>query len=99
MRSIPLCTERDCPAKSDPDFHIPFCGHGLAYDHHHVVKRSQGGKGGDVVCLCPSCHRKADEHVYRNAIVEVDGARVYRLWNEKGELIAERTLGLVAACV
>jgi len=98
MRRVPLCSEAGCPAPNDPDFHVPLCGHGLAYSHHHWPKRSLGGHE-IIACLCEDCHRKADEHVYRNAIVEVDGARVYRLWNDKGELIAERTLGLVAACL
>ena len=80
MKIIPLCSVSGCPAPSDPDWHIPWCGHGLAGEHHHVPKRSQGGKE-IVAFLCPTCHFEVDNATrYKNEVIERERRRFYRLW-------------------
>jgi len=95
---IPLCSVKGCPAPNDPDWHIPWCGHGLEGHHHHVTKRSQGGKGGHIVFLCPKCHDMVDNGVkYGNAvIIDGEGRKVYRLWEvtiePPGKTLIERVI-------
>src|SRR3990167_10232734 len=90
---IPLCTVKGCPAPSDPDFHIPICGHGLEGHHHHVTKRSQGGKKGPQVFICPSCHHEIDNGLWGNAVLDLaDGTKLYRVWGLHNTTILERVL-------
>lgn len=94
----PLCAVKGCPAPSDPDFHVPICGHGLEGHHHHVVKRSQGGTEGVQVFICPKCHDLADNKPgYGNAVIEEpNGRQTYRLWridgSETGKTLIERVI-------
>lgn len=89
----PLCTVKGCPAPSDPDWHVPWCGHGLEGHHHHVKKRSQGGKGGYVVFICPRCHDKIDNGPWGNAVLDVPGVgKVYRIWGMHNETLLERVI-------
>ena len=92
----PLCRVRGCPAPSNPDWHVPWCGHGLEGHHHHVPKRSQGGKR-IVAFLCPACHMEVDSgYKYGNAVVPGKDGYVYILWDvAKGveNLLIERKLG------
>ena len=91
---VPLCPVRGCPAPSDPDFHVPWCGHGLVGSHHHVVKRSQGGKKGVQVFLCNACHDAVDNQMTMgNAVLTMpDGSQIYRVWNLRNETVVERAL-------
>jgi hypothetical protein len=99
---IPLCTVPGCPAPSDPDWHVPWCGHGLEGHHHHVPKRSQGGKR-IVAFLCPKCHDAVDNGFkYGNAVyIDGEGREVYRLWEvtleSPGKTLIERVIGQPAA--
>ncbi len=83
VTSTPLCTVKGCPAPSNPDWHIPWCGHGLEGQHHHVIKRSRGGKGGYQVFLCHDCHDIVDNgYKWGNGVFKNgDGAEVYLLWD------------------
>ena len=93
-----LCSVKGCPAPNSPDWHMPWCGHGLQGHHHHVVKRSQGGKQGHMVFLCSGCHMRIDEGSWGNAVLEVPGVgKVYRIWGLHNETILERTLDKIAA--
>ena len=51
-----LCTTKGCPWPSSPEWHVPWCGHGLAGEHHHTVNRSQGGHEEPQAFLCHDCH-------------------------------------------
>lgn len=94
MKRVPLCSEKECKHRSDPDWHIPWCGHGLEGHHHHVKKRSQGGKGGDVVFICLGCHRRIDENHWGNAVLNMpDGTRLYRVWDQKNKTVFDRVIG------
>src|SRR3990167_2006501 len=85
-----LCTVRGCPAPSDPDFHIPICGHGLEGQQQHVTKRSQGGTKGPQVFICPSCHHEIDNGLWGNALLDLaDGTKLYRVWGVHNETILE----------
>lgn len=79
------CTVKGCPRPRDPDWHIPWCGHGLAGEHHHVTKRSQGGKDGPQVFLCHDCHNEVDNGSrLGNAVVQdADGNLCYVLGETK----------------
>lgn len=89
MKSEPLCATPGCPKPSDPDWHRPICLHGTAGHHHHVVKRSQGGVDGDQVFICPECHDRIDNGTWSNAVLVLNGDRVYRIWDLKNETILE----------
>ena len=90
----PACTVKGCPAPRDPDFHIPICGHGLVGHHHHVTKRSQGGKDGPQVFICPDCHEKIDSGPWGNDIKNIPGrGDVYFAWDLHGNTLIERTIG------
>ena len=87
----PACTVKGCPAPRDPDWHVPICGHGLEGHHHHVVKRSQGGKGGLQVFICPDCHRNIDEGEWGNAVKPFPGrGSVYFAWDLHGNTLIEK---------
>ena len=83
---IAACTVKGCPAPRDPDWHVPFCGHGLEGHHHHVPKRSQGGKR-IVAFLCPDCHDKVDNTPdWENAVAPGEGGQEeYILWDTRVE--------------
>ena len=76
---VPLCAVAGCPWPNDPDIHVPWCGHGLAYEHHHWPKRSQGGKN-IVAILCPRCHARTDTDLGNCVKDYPDGTRHYLLW-------------------
>lgn len=84
----------DCPFPSDPDWHIPHCGHGLVGHHHHWPPRSRGGKR-IVTFICPTCHHRVGEGRYGNAVKRFpDGTEHYLLWDVKGHReIADRIIG------
>jgi len=89
----PLCTVRGCPHPSDPDFHVPICGHGLEGHHHHVKKRSHGGTKGPQVFICPSCHEKIDAGPWGNAVLDLgNGTKLYRIFDYKNATILERAM-------
>ncbi len=89
-----LCPTKWCAHRSDPDWHIPICGHGLEGHHHHVVKRSQGGSDGDIVFICPKCHDQIDNGMWINGTMELpDGTRRYFLLDEHGKTIVDRVIG------
>lgn len=94
MPSTPLCTVKGCPEPKNPDFHIPICGHGLEGHHHHVVKRSQGGKGGAQVFICPSCHSVIDNEGGALFIENIKG-QGKTIWavNLRGEQLFSRIIG------
>ena len=82
----PVCRTKGCPAPRDPDWHVPWCGHGTEGHHHHVPKRSQGGKN-IVAFLCPACHDKVDNTPdWDNDISPgEDGKLEYILWDTQVE--------------
>ncbi len=87
----PACTVRGCPAPRDPDWHVTICGHGLEGHHHHVIKRSQGGKDGPQVFICPNCHHNIDNGLWGNDIKDMPGrGRVYFAWDIHGNTLIER---------
>ena len=89
----PACTVKGCPAPRDPDFHVPICGHGLEGHHHHVTKRSQGGKDGPQVFICPNCHHNIDNGEWGNDVKDIPGrGRVYFAWDIHGNTLIERDL-------
>lgn len=77
MTHIPLCTVKGCPHPSDPDFHVPVCGHGLAYEHHHTTKRSRGGALSVQVCICPNCHHKIDNGRWMDGVYDHDDGTIH----------------------
>lgn len=89
MRRQKICGVKGCPFPNSATWHVPHCGHGLGGQHHHWPKRSQGGKE-IVAFLCPDCHFKVDNWLWKDAVVETDGRRLYRLWDEHGKLVLER---------
>ena len=95
--ATPLCTVKGCPWPRDPDQHIPWCGHGVAGEHQHWPKRSQGGKR-IVAFLCHDCHDQIDNGSWGNAVVTTleDGKKIeiYRAWNLHNETIIERIIGI-----
>lgn len=89
----PLCTVKGCPEPKNPDFHVPICGHGLEGQHHHVVKRSQGGKGGPQVFICPDCHNEIDNGEWGNAVSKLaDGDLLYHVWDIRGKELFSRII-------
>jgi hypothetical protein len=87
----PACTVKGCPAPRDPDWHVPICGHGLEGHHHHVIKRSQGGKDGPQVFICPDCHHNIDNGEWGNAAKHVPGrGLVYFAWDLHGNTLIEK---------
>ena len=89
----PACTVKGCPQPSSPEFHIPICGHGLEGHHHHVVKRSQGGKDGPQVFICPDCHHNIDNGEWGNAVKPFPGrGRVYFAWDLHGNTLIEKDI-------
>ena len=92
----PVCRVRGCPAPKSPEWHIPFCGHGLEGHHHHVPKRSQGGKR-IVAFLCVNCHNEVDNGISLGNQIwkDKDGREHYLLYDmAKGpiEPIVDRVL-------
>lgn len=91
------CTAKGCPAPRDPDWHVPFCGHGMAGEHQHWPKRSQGGKR-IVAFLCHDCHDQIDNGSWGNAVVTTleDGKQIeiYRAWDLHNETIIEQIIGI-----
>lgn len=79
---VPSCRVRGCPAPKNPEWHEPWCGHGLEGHHHHVPKRSQGGKR-IVAFLCVNCHNEVDNGISLGNMVweDKDGKKRYLLWN------------------
>lgn len=98
LTRTPACTVKGCPAPRDPDWHVPICGHGLEGHHHHVIKRSQGGKDGPQVFICPDCHHEIDNGLWGNSIDETyeDGKRVtmYRAWDLHNKTVIEQVIGI-----
>lgn len=93
---VSACRVKGCPAPKDPDFHIPHCGHGLEGHHHHVPKRSQGGKR-IVAFLCPKCHDEVDNGIsLGNQIWKDKGGRehylLYDMAKGPSEPIVDRVL-------
>ncbi|KKK95244.1 hypothetical protein LCGC14_2674740, partial [marine sediment metagenome] len=90
-----LCTVKGCPAPKDPDWHKPWCGHGVAGEHQHWPKRSQGGKR-IVAFLCHDCHDRIDNGDWGNSVVTTmeDGKQIeiYRAWDLHNETIIERII-------
>jgi len=88
-----LCHVKGCPAPNDPDWHIPWCGHGLDGHHQHWPKKSQGGT--EIVSfICPKCHDQIDNGHWGNKVLDMpDGRRVYRVWDQNNKTIFERILG------
>ena len=90
-----LCTVKGCPAPKDPDWHKPWCGHGVAGEHQHWPKRSQGGKR-IVAFLCHDCHDRIDNGDWGNSVVTTmeDGKQIeiYRAWDLHNETIIERVI-------
>ena len=96
VKRIPACRVKGCPAPKDPDWHKPHCGHGLEGHHHHVPKRSQGGKR-IVAFLCPKCHEEVDNGISLGNQIwkDKDGKEHYLLYDmAKGpnEPIVDRVL-------
>lgn len=93
-----LCTVKGCPHPSDPDFHVPWCGHGLRYEHHHWPPKGMGaGRKSEIAAiLCPSCHVRTDTDLGDAVKVYPDGSRHYLLWqvNDK-KVLVDRVLGEV----
>ena len=92
----PACRVKGCPAPKDPDWHKPHCGHGLEGHHHHVPKRSQGGKR-IVAFLCPKCHDEVDNGIsLGNQIWKDKGGRehylLYDMAKGPSEPIVDRVL-------
>lgn len=99
------CRERACPWPFDEDFHrIPWCryikGHECfgGVEHQHWPKRSQGGKE-IVSLLCSGAHQLIDSGPWGNAVKEVNGKRVYMIWDLHGEILYERDIGVSSAAV
>lgn len=85
-KHVPLCSTKGCPHPSDPDWHIPICGHGLAYEHHHTLKRSRGGALSLQVCICPRCHHQIDNGPWMDGVYDhKDGTVHYFIKDAKGE--------------
>ncbi len=87
----PLCSVRYCPAPSDPDWHAcVHCG-SIAIEHHHVEGRSKTRTldKTKVVPLCVPIHKKISLNKYGDAILDLDGSKLYRIWNLKNETIHE----------
>lgn len=60
--------------------------------HQHHPKRSQGGKT-IVAILCAYCHDRIDNRDWGNAVKEINGKRVYMIWDLHGEILYERDIG------
>ncbi len=87
----PLCTISYCPAPSDPDWHAcVHCG-STTIEHHHVEgrgkKRTMDKR--KVVALCVPIHKAISLNEYGDAILDLDGSKLYRIWNLKNETIHE----------
>ena len=89
---FPLCTVAGCPKPRDPDWHIPWCGHGERGMHQHTPKRSLGGKE-IVAFLCPACTDKVDSGPWGDGVFDIPGiGRVYRIWDLYNKIILERVI-------
>ena len=89
-----LCTTPGCPWPSDPDMHIPWCGHGLAYQHQHIPKLSQDPNAKIQAIICPRCHDRIDNGLWSNHIkLFPDGSVHYFILDEHGKTKAERVVG------
>lgn len=92
MQRTPLCSVKDCPAPKDPDWHVPHCGHGLAGEHQHFPKRSQGGK--EVVAfLCHDCHMETDNGLWHDGVYDLWGERHYYIKDIKGNDLLDIIIG------
>lgn len=89
------CRERACPWPFDEEIHVPWClgiegtQHTREAQHQHHPKRSQGGKT-IVAILCAYCHDRIDNGPWGNAVKEINGKRVYMIWDLHGEILYER---------
>lgn len=96
------CTVKGCPdPRNETDFHTPWCKgvhecFGEA-THQHWPKIGMGGnnpKSKIVACLCAGMHDAVDNSPkYGNAVMEINGQRVYRIWDQHNATILERVIG------
>lgn len=97
------CATKDCPWRDDWDFHqIPWCQglegeHFKVVTHQHFPKKGMGGnnpKSRIVALLCWDCHDRIDNRDWGNAVKEINGKRVYMIWDHlHGEILYERDIG------
>lgn len=92
MERVPLCTVGGCPAPRDPDWHVPVCGHGVAGEHQHFPKRSQGGKE-IVAFLCHDCHMETDNGLWHDGVYDLWGERHYYIVDIHGESLVDIKIG------
>jgi hypothetical protein len=86
----PLCTVKYCPAPRDPDWHHCLVTGSNVIEHHHVEGR--GIRTLDkkkVVPLAVPIHNKISLNEYGDAILDLDGSKLYRIWDLKNETIYE----------
>jgi len=94
LSNVPLCTVKGCPFPSDPDWHIPFCGHGLVGHHQHIPKLSLDPNAKIQAFICPRCHDRVDNGLWSNHIKTFpDGSVHYFILDEHGKTMAERVIG------
>ena len=87
----PLCSVRYCPAPSDYDFHAcVHCG-STTIEHHHVEGRGKTRTMDKkkVVPLCVPVHKKISLNEYSDAILDLDGSKLYRIFDLHNETIYE----------
>jgi len=93
LSNVPLCTVKGCPFPSDPDWHIPFCGHGLVGHHQHIPKLSLDPNAKIQAFICPRCHDRVDNGLWSNHIkIFPDGSVHYFILDEHGKTKAERII-------
>ncbi len=56
------------------------CGTHFYIDEHHILPKSEFGKKGETVDLCPNCHRHIHEYMKQNVKNPKDKEEVLEIW-------------------